>query len=266
MNTKLERTCVFAFAAMLAAAPLAAQFDCAGLPSHADLTATLKASIGPTGGPTNGGFDFHAWAVLVNRDSEVCAVTMSGTNRGDQFPISRLAAVFKATTANINSLPGFAISTPFVRSVILPGTGGETLELANPVNPDAVYPFPAGVTSTGARLHGTTRDPLVGKVVGGFSSVAGGLPLYDSGGKLVGGLGIGGDTACGDHNIAWRVRQALNLHHVPFGLNPQNGDDGIVYDVGEDGVSATGLGHPFCFGLEAQVAVEIGAGSILEAP
>jgi hypothetical protein len=115
---------------------------------------------------------------------------------------------------------------------------------------------------SGGPDYGTERDPLVGKIVGGFSALGGGLALYSSQGKIIGGLGVGGDTACADHNIAWRIRRALGLDNVAFGPNPQNGDDGIVYDVGPDGVSASGLGYPFCGFREPEVAVEIGAGSV----
>ena len=37
---------------------------------------------------------------------------------------------------------------------------------------------------------------------------------YDSNHKLVGGIGVSGDTSCSDHNIAWRTRRNLNLDHL----------------------------------------------------
>lgn len=243
---------------LISAAPAWAQFSCKDLPSHTELTSALRSSVAPTGGPSNGGFDFHAWAVVVSRDGEVCAVTMSGASRGDQFPISRLAAAFKATTANADSLDFLAVSTALLHSGVRPGAPLFTLELASPY----LYDRPTRLTLGAAHLIGTPNDPLVGQVVGGFSTLGGGLALYNSQGRIVGGLGVGGDTACGDHNIAWRVRSALALDNVPFGPNPQNGDDGIVYDVDPDGVSASGLGYPFCGFNEHIVAVEIGAGSV----
>ena len=66
------------------AAPGGGGPDCTGLPDHAALTAALKASVAPTGGPVNGGFDLHMWATVVNRDGQVCAVTFSGADRGEQ--------------------------------------------------------------------------------------------------------------------------------------------------------------------------------------
>ena len=82
----------------------------------------------------------------------------------------------------------------------------------------------------------------------------GGLGLYDSANKVVGGLGASGDTSCADHNIAWRVRHALNLDHLR-GVGGVSGDndrpDNIVFDItanpsGGTGTSAGGFGHPKC--------------------
>lgn len=70
-----------------------------------------------------------------------------------------------------------------------------------------------------------------------------------------------GDSSCADHNIAWRVREALGLDTVPSGVHPDNGDDGIIYDIGPDGASVTGFGHPTCGNREHEVAEEIGSGA-----
>jgi hypothetical protein len=86
----------------------------------------------------------------------------------------------------------------------------------------------------------------------------GGLALYRDG-AVIGALGVSGDSSCADHNVAWRVREALELGEVTAGVSP-NQDDGIVYDIA-DGTSAGGWGHPLCAGTEADVAAEIGAGA-----
>ena len=57
----------------------------------------------------------------------------------------------------------------------------------------------------------------------------GGLALYNSSRDVVGGLGASGDTSCADHNIAWRVRHALNLDFLA-GVGGVSGDD--VWAVG----------------------------------
>jgi hypothetical protein len=103
---------------------------------------------------------------------------------------------------------------------------------------------------------------LEGQKIGGVNVFGGGLALYDEGGALVGAVGVSGDTSCADHNIAWRVRQALELDHVPSGVAPA-GDDGIIYDIkGSHGnfASKSGFGHPLCGGTETEVAASIGAG------
>jgi hypothetical protein len=74
--------------------------ECHALPSHADLSEALRASVAPAGGPSNGGFDLHMWATVVDRDGVVCAVTFSGQDRGDQWPGSRVISAQKANTAN----------------------------------------------------------------------------------------------------------------------------------------------------------------------
>ena len=45
-------------------------------------------------------------------------------------------------------------------------------------------------------------------------------------GKLVGGLGVSGDSSCADHNIAWRTRHNLNLDYVPGGVGPRRDPTG----------------------------------------
>ena len=80
----------------------------------------------------------------------------------------------------------------------------------------------------------------------------GGLALYNASGRLVGGIGVSGDSSCADHNIAWRTRNTLNLDHVPSGVSPDGArKDNIVYDITPQpgqmpGVSASGWGHPVC--------------------
>jgi len=59
--------------------------------------------------------------------------------------------------------------------------------------------------------------------------------------------------------VAWRVRHFLGLDHVPAGVSP-NMKDAIIYDIGPDGKSTSGFGHPKCDGKEDQIAVDLGAG------
>ena len=100
--------------------------------------------------------------------------------------------------------------------------------------------------------YGQPNDPLVGGRIGGVNVFGGGLGLYNADHQLIGGIGVSGDSSCADHNIAWRMRNALNLDHVPSGVS---GDatrpDNIVYDITAQsgqmpGVSTGGCGHPVC--------------------
>ncbi len=212
--------------------------------AHDRLVTALKASVKASGGPSNGGFDTHQWASVVARDGTVCAVAFSGNKPDDQWPGSRIVAMAKANTANAFSVKEMALSTANLFAPAQPGQNLYGIVQASPPSPDA---------SIGeASQFGTVSDPALGKRIGGVIVFGGGLALYDSSG-IVGGLGVSGDSSCADHNVAWRVRNALDL-----GKAPQK--DAIIYDLGADGKSASGFGHAKCAGYEAEVAQELGAG------
>jgi hypothetical protein len=95
---------------------------------------------------------------------------------------------------------------------------------------------------------------MVGTKPGGVNVFGGGLALYAAGKKIVGAVGVSGDTSCADHNIAWRVRNLLKLDHMA-GVGGVSGDaarpDNIIFDIvanpnGGTGASAGGFGHPTC--------------------
>jgi hypothetical protein len=78
-----------------------------------------------------------------------------------------------------------------------------------------------------------------------------------------GAVGVSGDSSCADHNIAWRTRHRLLLDHVPGGVS---GDparpDNIVYDITpqagqQEGVSASGWGHPACSANATSIAAKL---------
>lgn len=224
---------------------------CKGLPDHAALREALKKSTGVGDPKANGGLALNMWATVVNRDGTVCAVVFTGTNWDDQWPGSRVISAQKANTANAFSLTGLSISTANIYSAVQPGGSLFGLQESNPVNTDAAY-------GGAAANFGKPNDPMVGKRIGGVNVFGGGLALYTADGKLIGGLGVSGDTACADHNIAWKTRNALNLDNVPSGINKKStnekGDDNIIYDI-TDGKSAGGFGHPDC-GLGERVVSE----------
>jgi len=220
---------------------------CEGLPSHADLAAALAIAQGED----NGGFGLNMWGTIVDRDGVVCAVAMTGSDRGDQWPGSRVISAQKANTANAFSLPGLALATANLWEATQPGGSLFGLQFSNPVDPSVAY---GTGNSTSSSKYGTKNDPLVGKQVGGVNVFGGGLALYNSNGTLVGAVGVSGDSSCADHNIAWRTRANLDLDNVPGGVGP-GGTDGINYLPG-----GAGFGHPECGGTEKDVAIAIGAG------
>jgi len=233
--------------------------NCDLLPSHAALTQALEASVSASGGPSNGGFDLNMWATLVDRDGVVCAITMTGDGRGDQWPGSRVISAQKANTANAFSLPGLAISTANLFSAVQPGGSLFGLQFSNPVDPSVAY-GQTGPGGTNAKNYGQENDPLTHKIVGGVNVFGGGLALYDGDGILLGAVGVSGDSSCADHNIAWRTRYALGLDNVPAGPGGLFGGtvaDNIIYDIDADGVSASGFGHPECGGTEPDVNAAI---------
>ncbi len=214
-----------------------------GLPSHTEIQEALRAVVKEN----NGGFGFHMWATVVDRDGVVRAVVFSGKDRGDQWPGSRVISAQKANTANAFSLPEFALSTANLFSAVQPGGSLFGLQESNPVSPEVAY-------QGSSEKYGTEKDPMVGHKIGGVNVFGGGLALYNSEGKLVGALGVSGDSSCADHNIAWKVRHNLNLDHVPAGVSPTK-DDNIVYDI-TNGASASGWGHPQCSPEAVKIAQE----------
>lgn len=217
---------------------------------HDKLREALRASVKPSGGPANGGFENQEWAAVVGRDGLLCAVAFSGDQVGDQWLGSRAISMEKATTANAFSLKGMALSTANLFALAQPGQSLYGVITASPPSPE--------IDKGDTNLFGTANDPMIGKRAGGVIVFGGGLGLYD-GKNIVGGIGLSGDSACADHNVAWRVRQALGLDKVPAGVSPQR-KDAIIYDMNLAGHSASGFGHPKCAGSEAQVADQIEAG------
>ena len=190
------------------------------------------------GAAKNGGMGNQEWAAVVNRDGVVCAIVFSGTTRGDQWPGSRVIAAEKASTANGLSGRDYALSTANIYAASQPGQSLYSLATSAPPNPNAVFGDPA--------TFGTPNDPMVGKAIGGIIVFAGGLPLYAHDGKIVGGLGLSGDTSCTDHVIAWKVRHELHLDAVPMGPSPEHNDN-MILDF-QNGNSQSGFGHPSCKG------------------
>jgi uncharacterized protein GlcG (DUF336 family) len=222
---------------------------CREVPSHAALRAALEAARAMA----SGGFNLEMWGTVVNRDGVVCAVAFTGSNRGDQWPGSRVISAQKANTANAFSLPKLALSTANLFTATQPGGSLFGLQESNPVSTDVAY---GGNPSN----NGQANDAMVGGRIGGVNVFGGGLALYNASGKIVGGVGVSGDSSCADHNIAWRTRHNLNLDFVPAGVSGDaDRPDNIVYDITPQagqmpGVSASGWGHAACSAAATTIA------------
>lgn len=231
---------------------------CGSLPSQAQLKAALAHAVNVE----SSGLNMNMWGTIVDRDGIVCAVAFTGTNRGSQWPGSRVISAQKANTANAFSLDpsaasggnggALALSTANLFSAVQPGGSLYGLQASNPVDTSVAYKGPSS-------NYGSGNDPMVGSKIGGVNVFGGGLALYDSNHNIVGAIGVSGDTSCADHNIAWRTRNNLQLDHlgtvIPgpasiFASDPTHPDN-IIYDItanpnGGTGKSTSGFGHPSC--------------------
>lgn len=228
------------FVAMRAACAAPA---CAELPSEANLRVFMQSAASNTGvseslgglacspgassseGCVGGLFGgSRMWGAVVNRKGEVCEYVTSLVDPTQVWPGSQAIAKAKAYTANAFSLDNFALSTARLYTFVQPGHSLFGLNNSNLFEPRFLAP-PSGSGGGSNQL------------AGGIITFGGGVPLYKEG-KIIGGLGISGDTACADHEIAKRVRDLA-------GLSPSAGAlaDDITYSAAD---GASPFTHPLC--------------------
>ena len=198
--------------------------SCQNLPSESQLR-QLLVQAQSVNKPIGGLFEGQKmWAAVVNRDGAICSFATSTGDATQVWPGSQAIAKSKAYTANAFSLDDLALSTARLYTFTQPGHSLWSLGQSNLFNPNALA-SPSG------------QDGGQGEIAGGLIFFGGGVPLYRNG-KILGGLGISGDTSCADHEIAKRVRDLANL-------NPPGGAlvDDIVYS-GPDAPSV--FAHPVC--------------------
>lgn len=196
--------------------------ECGDLPDTARLQAMLQeapaqAEVGGLAGGRN------QWAAIVSRDGTLCAVASSTDDPTAVWPGSLAVSKAKAFTANAYSSDKVPLSTARLYTLSQPGHSLWGIAAANPFNAECLV------------KPGDNSD--VGKLCGGTIAFGGGVALYRNQTKI-GGLGVSGDTACADHEIAKRMREAA-------GLTPAAGSgvDDIVY-AAADGPSV--YAHPMC--------------------
>ena len=192
--------------------------DCAALPDASTLAKLLRAA--PDSGQVGGLFGGRAeWAATVNRKGQICSVVAPSDSAGGYWPGSRSIAMAKAFTANGFSTDTAAMSTARLYTMAQPGHSLFGAGQPEPFNPDCLDP---------------TKSV---KVCGGAIVFGGGLPLYKNG-RIIGGLGVSGDTPCADHEVAKRIRHLA-------GLDPAKGPtvDDIQYAKVDHASIYT---HPLC--------------------
>jgi uncharacterized protein GlcG (DUF336 family) len=163
------------------------------------------------------------WSAIVDRKGRLCSVINS---ENDPWPGSRAIAIAKASTANDFSNSALALSTANLYGPTQPGGSLYGLNNSNPFRPA----FDAQQTGIDA-------------VPGGIITFGGGVALYE-GGKVIGGLGVSGDSSCADHSIAYRMRKLAGLGTVPSGVAPDDTDN-IIYAASS--TAPTGFQQPHCF-------------------
>src|SRR4051812_36186872 len=205
----------------------AAPANCKNLPSASELKGLLNdaaALVAPPLGGTVGGLfaGTRMWGATVNRDGEICSYATSTDDPTQVWPGSQAIAKAKAYTANAFSLDSLPLSTARLYTFTQPGHSLWSLGQSNPFNPGALA---------------MPRTPTQPVLAGGLIFFGGGVPIY-RGGRIIGGLGVSGDTSCADHEIAKRVRNLGSL-------NPPGGmlADDIKYSSA-DGASI--YSHPLC--------------------
>jgi uncharacterized protein GlcG (DUF336 family) len=195
---------------------------CEEVPSSQELERYLKVvpDESEAGGMANGKAE---WGAVVNRQGMLCAIAVSMPDPAEAWPGSQAVAKAKAFTANAYSTDTVPMSTARLYTLSQPGHSLAGIAAGNPFHPDCL--------STPKDMGG------LGKVCGGTIGFGGGVPLY-KGKRRVGGLGVSGDTACADHEIAKRVRKAVHM-------DPPTGSatDEIQYR-GVDPPSV--MSHPLC--------------------
>jgi uncharacterized protein GlcG (DUF336 family) len=139
-------------------------------------------------------------------------------------------ALVKAYTANAFSNSQLALSTAMLYGPTQPGGSLYGLNNSNPFNPV----FNAQGTGVGA-------------AVGGIITFGGGVALYN-GGKVIGGLGVSGDTSCADHAIAYRMGKQASFNGTPNSDNISYytgaGTGGVI--TSSDQVDPSQFKQPHC--------------------
>lgn len=189
---------------------------------------SLQAKLATVVQMVNGGIfsPNRMWSAVVDRKGRLCSVIVVG----DSWPGSRAIAIAKAFTGNAFSNDALALSTTMLYTPTQPGGSLYGLNESNLFRTDAYVATDA-----------------IGKINGGMITFGGGFALYQ-GGKVIGGLGVSGDTSCADHVIGYRMRRMAGLDQIPQGV----GGDNIAFPT--SGAALAGFQQPHCLGDKIDIA------------
>lgn len=208
---------------------------CKDLPKASELKSLfIQVNNGTAENPApNGGRAHHGWLTLVDSKGTVCAVVTSAPDgidvTTDMSGIGhREQSAKKANTSVAFSNNEVALASGNLYVPSMPGG-----QLFGIVLSTLDSPVINGNDST---KWGTPKDPMIGKIVGGYLPVAGGLPLYNSSKKKVGAIGVSGDTFCTSHVVAWKIREKLaggaySVANVPGGVANGYTNDALIQDI-----------------------------------
>lgn len=219
---------------------------CKELPTAKELKTALMSVSKVNDAAANGGVGAPEWLTLLDSSGMVCAVVHNLPADVDvttQLALNhRILAIQKAGVSNGFSREGLAVSSGNIY------VGTQEGEVAS--GTDSFLNFEINPYGGDPKTYGTTKDPLIGKRLGGNAAVPGGLALFDKNHTKVGAIGASGDFRCSDHVIAWKVREILSggaysVANVPYGLSSAH-NDALMQDFGADGKSKSGFGYHTC--------------------
>lgn len=252
-------------AALALAATSSMATTCTDLPKYEELKTVLQ-QVTSGGAAANGGIGMPVWLSLVDTSGTVCAIVHPLDSSVKEFDVTsemamahRVISIHKANTANAFSTNMIGVASGNLFSASAPGGAAYGYNLDSQIDPFLGKPI----------FFGTTKDPVIGKRLGGYDTTAGGLALFDNNKKKIGAIGVSGDTHCSNHVIAWKIREQLasgayKSTNVPFGLSAKY-NDMLIQDIipdtktGGAGFSESSYGHPQC---RNNPTVEQAAGSI----
>ena len=158
------------------------------------------------------------WSAVVDRDGRLCSIIRHRRNqRRCLAGKSSRSRSPRPKPQTISATPRSPCRQRTSTAPTQPGGSLYGLNNSNPFNP---------VFRRYRAFRRSARFPAA------IITFGGGVALY-SGGQVIGGLGVSGDSSCADHAIAYRMRAAAGFGSVPAGVAPGNTDNIIYAPAGD---------------------------------